>query len=76
MRLHAAPLNVVPLLVVQLFVLLTNRSSKAAQVKGNPYAVIVVTSARTSTNNPLHSQENVTLWCQVGLFSQSLQFKE
>lgn len=75
MRLLVAPLNVVPLLVVQLFVLFTNRSSIAAQVKGNPYAVIVVASARTSTNNPLHSQENVTLWCQAEDGGVVLQIK-
>ncbi|VDK66507.1 unnamed protein product [Onchocerca ochengi] len=53
------------LITVQLFVLFLQRFCRAIQAKGNPYAVIMVSSARTSTHNPLRSQENVTLWCQA-----------
>uniref|UniRef100_A0A0R3S2M0 Ig-like domain-containing protein n=1 Tax=Elaeophora elaphi TaxID=1147741 RepID=A0A0R3S2M0_9BILA len=53
------------LILVQLFILFVQRYSQAVQTKGNPYAVITVLSARTSTHNPLRSQENVTLWCQA-----------
>ncbi|VDN94770.1 unnamed protein product [Brugia pahangi] len=53
------------LVIVHLFVLFVQRFCRAVQAKGNPYAIIMVSSARTSTNNPLRSQENVTLWCQA-----------
>ncbi|KAL3998225.1 Immunoglobulin domain family protein [Acanthocheilonema viteae] len=53
------------LIIMQLFVLFMQRFSRAVQAKGNPYSVIMVSSARTSTHNPLRSQENVTLWCQA-----------
>ncbi|KAM3721168.1 Zwei Ig domain protein [Dirofilaria immitis] len=53
------------LIIVQLFILFVQRFCQAVQAKGNPYAVIMVSSARTSTHNPLRSQENVTLWCQA-----------
>uniref|UniRef100_A0A915PV01 Ig-like domain-containing protein n=1 Tax=Setaria digitata TaxID=48799 RepID=A0A915PV01_9BILA len=63
------------LVLVQLFVLFLERFCGAVQVKGNPYAVIMVSSARTSTNNPLRSQENVTLWCQAEDQGVVLQIK-
>ncbi|CAG9529605.1 unnamed protein product [Cercopithifilaria johnstoni] len=53
------------LIIIQLFVLFMQRFSQAVQAKGNPYVVIMVSSARTSTHNPLRSQENITLWCQA-----------
>ncbi|EFO23207.2 hypothetical protein LOAG_05279 [Loa loa] len=53
------------LIIVQVLVLFVEQFCQAIQAKGNPYAVIMVSSARTSTHNPLRSLENVTLWCQA-----------
>lgn len=72
MRLNISLHAGLSLIIMQLFVLSAQRFSRAIQAKGNRYAVIMVSSARTSTHNPLRSQENVTLWCQV--CSYLLQF--
>ncbi|VDN04119.1 unnamed protein product [Thelazia callipaeda] len=52
-------------IIVQFIALFNQRLCEAARAIGNPSAVITVSSARTSKNNPLHSHENVTLWCQA-----------
>lgn len=55
-------LSLITVLVVVLFI---PQCWGVVQAKGNPNAIIMVSSARTSTNNPLRSLTNVTLWCQV-----------
>ncbi|VDK42108.1 unnamed protein product [Anisakis simplex] len=63
------------LLVVLVGVYLFDSFVDSAQAKGNPHAVIVVKSGRTSKFHPLRSVDNLTLWCQAEERGSALRIK-